>query len=215
MTAAMRHHATFGGRQGLELLERELRSKFLVHFVVPGRKQAGPVAIVGQSHREALPAVLFVLRHVSRTSEWPSSTIGGRIQRQVQDPNDSILEGHWCFPSPMSNGEIAPLVQTAWLFQCPNQWNVMVCFLVDTNQADNVAEMHQEIGQYSTQELQVLDTLKITCDNFKFKVGNMDGIEIFLHDEPLIALGIGATPRMKELFGEIELAFSIPQGRDI
>ena len=52
--APRRDHRCFGGRDGLRSLERALRSRCLCHLVVPGRRQSGPVAIVGRTIREAL-----------------------------------------------------------------------------------------------------------------------------------------------------------------
>ncbi len=213
-TAAVRNHASFGGREGLDILERQLRAEFLVHLVVPGKKQAGPVAIIGQTYREALPAVAFLLQHVSRIREWTSSTIRGRIQRRVQDANDVLLDGLWRVPHPVLNVDndvgVVPPVQIVWLFQCPSHWNVMVCFLPIANDRSSSLEYagngNHETAQYSMDELLAMETLQITFDNLKFEMGNMDGVEIFLHDNPFMAFGAGTLSRTKTLYEEVQRA---------
>ena len=87
------HYAFQGGRQGLNQLERDLRSLFCVHLVVPGRKQTGPVAIVGATYHQALPATMYLLERLVYTEQNESAILPGRIQKCVQDPNDRTIEG--------------------------------------------------------------------------------------------------------------------------
>ena len=56
-----RTHACFGGRQAMEQCERDLRSAYQVHLMVPGKKQEGPISMVAKSYREALPALAWLL----------------------------------------------------------------------------------------------------------------------------------------------------------
>lgn len=114
--AQPRQHAVFGGRNVMEELERQVRSIFCVHLVVPGRKQAGPVAVAGKSYRE----VLFLL---NRTQLELGTVVHGRIQRHVQNPQDMVLEGRW-YASNCTASSAA--IQPYWLFKS-EFWNILVC----------------------------------------------------------------------------------------
>jgi hypothetical protein len=57
-----------------------------------------------------------------------------------------------------------------------------------------------------------MTTLQITFDNFKFKMGNLDGIEIFLHDDdPVMALATGIPSRIAVLYEDMDVALRKPQ----
>lgn len=208
-TAAVRHHVTFGGRERQEELERQMRAQFLVHLVIPGRKQSGPVAVVGETYRESLAAVAYLLQYISSIGTWTSPTIRGRIQWRVQDPNDIVLEGHWRVPRPILTTDVVSLMETSWLFQGPEHWNALVCYLPTTLQTTDGGE--QATTPSSAQEENIMTTLHIAFDNLKFKMGNLDGIEIFLHDNPFMALAVGTPSRMTVLYQEMEQALQKPQ----
>lgn len=218
-TATVRHHVTLGGRDRQETLERQLRAQFLVHLVIPGRKQSGPVAVVGETYREALAAVAYLLKYLSNIGTWTSPTIRGRIQRRVQDPNDVLLEGHWSVPSTDTSTILTTdetsLMQTAWVFQCPQHWSVMVCYVPAAQPTDHSNEGRDQetapSSSSSAQEEMTTTTLHVALDNFKFKMGSLDGLDIFLHDNPFIALAAGNPSRMAVLYEEMEHALRKPQ----
>jgi hypothetical protein len=214
-TVSSRTHATFGGREALQDLERQLRSIFLVHLVVPGRKQAGPVAVVGQTYQQALPAVAYLLQRLGRLAEQGNananvnSTVTGRIQRQVQDPNDVALEGHWCFVPPPSRtgGDFSPLLQIAWIFQSPPQFSVMACFTTlegEENDENDEKSNENTENMTTTSSMLAMETLQISIDNFKFRMGNTDSVEMCFHDDPFIALAAGPPLHTKALYEEVE-----------
>lgn len=80
-TTQTRLHLSFGGHEAREQIECHLQMLFLVHLVVPGWKQAGLVAVVGQTFHQALPAVAHVLEQLSRTEGLDYGKIPGRAQR--------------------------------------------------------------------------------------------------------------------------------------
>jgi len=214
-TASTRIHVTFGGREALQNLERQLRSLFLVHLVAPGRKQAGPVAVVGQTHHQALPAAAYLLQRLARAEEHRNHMISGRIQRRVQDPSDVTLEGHWYFPPPLPASAAAG---TSWIFQCPDQWNVMACFFKESQHGsdqsgDNAISPLNDT--YQAQEassgkagvdptMLAMETLQISIDNFRFRMGKLESIEVILHDDPFIVLGAGSPMPTKALYEDVQ-----------
>lgn len=216
-TATARIHAHFGGRQALQELERQLRSIFLVHLVVPGRKQAGPVAVVGQTYREALPAVAYVLQRLKRWERreqqgntTTTCTIPGRIQRRVQDPNDVVLEGQWCLPPPpplrttMGFDTPSPLIKTVWIFQSSHQWSVMACFVSEDDDENSVNDLGKNEKVEPEKMALATETLQISIDNFKFRMGSVEGLEMFSHDDPFIALASGPKSQTIALYEEVE-----------
>lgn len=54
-------------KKSLKNVEQVLRSGFGVHLVVPGRSQAGPVAVVGKSCKDTLPAVEYLMHRLVLT----------------------------------------------------------------------------------------------------------------------------------------------------
>lgn len=55
-------------KKSLKNVEQVLRSGFGVHFIVPGRNQAGPVAVVGKSYNETLPAMEYLMHRLIVTA---------------------------------------------------------------------------------------------------------------------------------------------------
>jgi hypothetical protein len=109
-------------RKSVREIEKKLRSEFGVHLVIPGRNQRGPLAVVGLSHRETIPAIAYLMKRLifddpstnsssnAATTATTSVAAGtnnnntsssivffltGRIQKNVKDPNDVILSGRF------------------------------------------------------------------------------------------------------------------------
>mmetsp|Transcript_10221 Transcript_10221/g.21913 ORF Transcript_10221/g.21913 Transcript_10221/m.21913 type:complete len:355 (+) Transcript_10221:322-1386(+) len=103
-------------QKSVRAVERELRSAFLVHLVIPGRNQKGPLAVVGRSYRETIPAVDYFLNHrlvlnhdydfqnnnddnnnddVNQDNDLLPPVLTGRITRNVKDPNGVVLSGRF------------------------------------------------------------------------------------------------------------------------
>lgn len=87
-----RLHETFRGRDGRLQIEKYIRSFFMCHLVVPGKKQCGPVALVGQSENEAIPAAAWLLGQLLLGD---IQQLNGRIQFNVKDIDDTGTVGHW------------------------------------------------------------------------------------------------------------------------
>lgn len=137
-----RAHEAFGGRNGLQECERRLRTQFLVHLVVPGRKQKGPIAIVGKTYQEALPAAHFLLLQLQpQLQPLPLSQLRdqqeritniafleGRIQRNVKNIQEAICVGRWQLPAYRtgSNNFAATAVEPYWLFRS-DSFSVLAC----------------------------------------------------------------------------------------
>lgn len=139
-------------------LERCLRSQFLVHLVIPGRKQTGPVAIYGETYRQALPAAAYLLRHIwmiqyngnsiespPPTTESSSTkiTLNGRVfANNAQESNPTGLVGIWNYSSSSSstnqdsNNNDFLAITPYWLFQSP-AWSVLTCELQEADSVDN------------------------------------------------------------------------------
>jgi hypothetical protein len=142
-------------RKSVQECEQYVRSTFGAHLVIPGRNQGGPLAIVGRTWREALPATAHVLQQLdwtavltgnendtpisaSRNGGDPTSSsscgpealmaLPGRIQRDVKDPQDPILSG--VFQPDPATLAATPNSSTSlrpwWLFQSA-AWNVLAC----------------------------------------------------------------------------------------
>ena len=51
-------------RKSVREIEKKLRSEFGVHLIIPGRNQRGPLAVVGVSHRETIPATAYLMKRL-------------------------------------------------------------------------------------------------------------------------------------------------------
>lgn len=214
--ASPRSHTAFGGRNNLSKMEQQLRSLFYVHLVVPGRKQAGPVAIVGASYRQVVPAALYFLGrlHLPATSSSQSTEnavhrLSGRIQRNFQDRNDRALEGFWVVPTRGQNdadqGE-SPRPAPLWIFESP-QWSAMGCVLPELDETeDNGTGEANELHRSESNSTNMEDILLASVDNIKFRCGTLDGLDIFLHDSPPGAFGAGKCSLATILFEEVQKA---------
>ena len=139
-------------------LERYLRSQYCVHLIIPGKKQTGPVAIFGETYRQALPAAVYLLNHIWKiestrgsSSEQPTTTasqsppplssltLNGRIfVNNAQELNPTAgIAGRWNFFSHSNkknnndsiNNDTTPLLQPYWLFQS-STWSALACPLL-------------------------------------------------------------------------------------
>jgi len=203
------HGSSLSQRQkSLRTIEQSLRSKFGVHLVVPGRKQVGPLAVVGKSYKETLPAVDFLMRRLvldrninredenNASSSSPLLCLNGSVTRNVKNPNETVFSGRFWQPpqhTSQSNGETGDdgtYLQPYWLFESDN-WNVMACPLtmapttspaLETTKAPPVQQ--QQVQQ---QQTAVAEALQIGFDNLRFRLGNaaLSELEVFLHPPPL------------------------------
>mmetsp|Transcript_19608 Transcript_19608/g.29095 ORF Transcript_19608/g.29095 Transcript_19608/m.29095 type:complete len:245 (-) Transcript_19608:51-785(-) len=190
-TSTRRRHTAIGGRERLQSLETELRSRHQVHLVVPGRNQKGPVAIVGASYRQAFPAAACFLKSLTPPSD--TSTIPGRIKQHVQDPNDIIIEGHWNVPLATKH--------LHWVFRSA-RWSILVFFLPSsTNDLSNDS---------ASRERKMLEMLNTCMDNVTFSTGEFDGVDRFTHTNPPIALASGTSQKLEILEDEIKKAIAGP-----
>ena len=194
------HHSFVGSHPNkMQKLEADIRSNFLCHLIVPGRKQAGPVAIVGRTIQEALPAAVFLLDHLivwdignnttndDSNANTPTNTIKGQIQSNVKNLRETPIVGYWC-EGGSSNDIFTPNagVGPNWLFQSLHQWSIMVCPIrIDEDDKEreetkiNVVEDRptttaEAVVQLSPPQLQPpsLSTLKGCIDNVMFRIGN-------------------------------------------
>lgn len=183
-----RLHTCFPGdtleqrRKSVQQCEKHLRSRFGVHLVIPGRTQQAPVAIVGQSYRETIPATAWLLQQLMLPrNSGDSASVGGRIQKNVKDPNDGTLEGRWWQQQKLddiqeSNGvNLDPY----WLFQSIS-WSVMACDLLTRRRASEPASDDQSSP---SSPKSILELLQTCIDNLKFRVGwtELQGMDVFFH----------------------------------
>jgi hypothetical protein len=123
-----------------------------VHLIVPGRRQAGPVGIVGASYRETLPAAAHFLAHLTMNQNQESNNINrnendddtsssdstprenkieldGRVfVNNALDANPTGIVGKWTFSSSSMINGIHPLqIQPYWLFESSSSWSVLAC----------------------------------------------------------------------------------------
>jgi hypothetical protein len=175
-------------RQSVLRSEKQIRTKFGVHILIPGRLQRGPVTIAGTSYQDTIPATAWFLEKfvVSTRDTRTGSAIGepgsftGRIQRNVKDPNDVVLEGEWrrALPQePSYEGKNGP-VQLFQLFQS-DTWTVMACNLMACSKYSS-----GDIKQ--SESMDFLEHLQTCVDNLKFRLGSsgLQEIDLFLRRLP-------------------------------
>lgn len=203
-----RLHLCFEGRtinerrKSLADTEKALRLGFGVHLVVPGRNQKGPLAVVGKTIREALPAVDYFMQQLvlgnNTSNASPTNFLTGRIMRNVKDPNAVVLVGRFR-QQPRQNESLSEenhnedifRLQPYWLFES-NSWNAMVCPLSlppnpigDTPTPDNNDEGNSQTPVEQEQKA-ISEALQIGFDNLRFRIGNaaLSALDIFLHPPP-------------------------------
>jgi hypothetical protein len=201
------HHA-LGGRQALQNLEGTLRSDFSVHLIVPGRRQSGPVAIVGRAYRDALPAAAHLLNQISRnliSQQHQAATVEGRIFLNVQDPKPKLIEGRWTSSS-------SCLTTIHWLFQSAD-WSVLACPLVGevddsmtTTATTAVAASNSEVLPPHDNGTGIVTTLQTCLDNAAFRLGSssISNLDIFV--DGTTAFCAGNHGQAMVLFQEVSKA---------
>jgi hypothetical protein len=208
---AGRTHFAFGGRDAVQEYERFLRDNFLVHLVIPGRKQQGPVAIAGKSYKETVPAAAYLMSELQSSQE---NSLQGRVQLYVQNLREPTIVGSWYKPClrAAENAETT-MIRPFWLFQSPS-WSALVCPLVTPNDAmdgmesnDNTGETENNDSPTSGGDGPFLSVLGTCVENVIFRVGNLHGLDIFLHDNPPAAFAAG-DPRQAAML-EQEIARSL------
>ncbi|KAG7351339.1 hypothetical protein IV203_010699 [Nitzschia inconspicua] len=176
-------------RKSMQKLTKQIRSKFGVHLEIPGRSQQGPVAIVGKSYRYTIPATAWLLQKlILTTTSGENDTPGiiqGRIQRNVKDPNDNILEGYWqqaIQHRSVDEGAIVGHLQPFWLFRS-DKWSVMACDLIPSVDAESSSDAAFADDNPSKMKDNVLGQLQACIDNLQFRIGSagLQGIDSFLH----------------------------------
>ncbi|CAJ1944587.1 unnamed protein product [Cylindrotheca closterium] len=224
-----RSHVSLGGREKVQEFERFLRANCTVHLVIPGRKQAGPVAIAGRSHEETLPAATYLLSKLR--SPW-TDFVEGRIQLNVKNAQAPTITGRWRCPQiESSDGPDPP--RPICIFES-EKWNVLACMWTPSDPtADTATEVvaettdNTELNRDSSLASQTseqsddndddwtpfLEVLRICLDNVILRVGNLQGLFTFVHDFPPMALVCG-DPRHVELISE-EIANVVNLGKDI
>jgi hypothetical protein len=219
-----RVHLAFGGREALQRLESQLRSHCLVHLVVPGRKQAGPIAIVGKTYQEALPAAAWLLSRLQLEEEG-TTTLEGRMQRNVKNPQDVAIAGRWHYlrttqDSLSDDSSSRHNIQPYWLFQSESL-SVMVCplslamddFYEDedgTSESVNIEATTDNIRNEDKNDdtpYPLMVTLKTCVDNVIFRLGNLNGLDVFVQDYPPMALCAGIPQDARILYEEVTRAF--------
>jgi hypothetical protein len=174
-------------RKSVREIEKELRSEFGVHLVIPGRNQRGPLAVVGVSHRETIPATAYLMKRLifddpstssssnAATTATTSAAAGtnntsssivffltGRIQNNVKDPNGVVLLGRFFQHQRLSQQQqmdVATqfLLSPYWLFESAS-WNVMVCPLTSPT-IQQPLQQHQQQHQQSGSSMTPLSTV--------------------------------------------------------
>jgi len=194
-----RLHLCFQGRnsqerkKSLSTTEKALRSGFGVHLVVPGRNQKGPLAVVGKSIQETLPAVDYLLHQLV----LENNALTGRIMRNVKDSNDVVLSARFHLQrmqSSIASNDNADedffTLQPYWLFES-DSWNAMVCPLsLPQSRTGNTSSTNNNDEnknlQHPDEQKAIAEALQIGFDNLRFRIGNaaLSTLNIFLHPPP-------------------------------
>jgi hypothetical protein len=171
-------------RLSVQQSQKQIRSKFGVHVLIPGRLQRGPVAIAGTSYRDTIPATTWFLENlvlsrvtITDSASGQPGSFTGRIHRNVKDPNDIVLEGQWRqTPSqiPLDEGKSFH-VRLSWVFQSET-WAVMTCDLLAMYAKNGSGNINQ------SESNEVLEHLQTCVDNLKFRLGSsgLNEIDLFL-----------------------------------
>lgn len=197
--------------------ERFLRANCLVHLVIPGRKQAGPVAIAGRSHEETLPAATYLL---SKLRLPGTDFLEGCIELNVKNVQAPTIAGRWMCPQlESSDGSDQP--RPICIFES-EKWNVLTCMwtpseptadmtteqVADTsdnavlNRDSSSPNQHKEMSNDDSDDWTLfLEVLRICVDNVILRVGHLQDLFTFVHDFPLMALVCG-DPRHTDLIDQ-------------
>ena len=186
-----RLHIVFGGRETMQYCETFVRSEFTVHLIIPGRKQAGPVAIAAQTYRQALPAVAWLLQRIQGVDD----SVSGRIQTNVKNVQDPGVSGIWTKPS-STRSERKPY----WLFQSET-WSVLGCPLLLLENNDDEEESR----------MSMLAILQTCVDNAKFRLGSgvVNQVHVFTDPQASTAFGAGNHQQALVLYKEVQKALAV------
>eukprot|EP00980_Cylindrotheca_fusiformis_P006431 scaffold1375_cov137-Cylindrotheca_fusiformis.AAC.20 len=201
---AGRMHVSFGGREAVQDCERFLRTNFLVHLVVPGRKQQGPVAIAGSSYKETIPAAAHLISKLQSVQE---NSYHGKVQLNVKNPREPTIAGTWNRHSMRADNGEGLILQPFWLFQSA-AWSVLVC-PISTRQNELLpsgnGRAENDDCHTNSDGDQYLSLLRSCVENLTFRVGSLQGLDIFIDDFPPAAFAVGdphqATMLLEEIAG--------------
>jgi hypothetical protein len=184
-------HIVFGGRETMQHCETFVRSEFTVHLIIPGRKQAGQVAIAAHTYRHALPAVARLLQRLQGVDD----SVSGRIQTNVKNVRDRGVSAIWTKPSNSSDRK------PYWLFQSET-WSVLGCPLLLENN-DNEEESR----------MSMLAVLQTCVDNAKFRLGSgvVNQVHVFTDPQACTAFGAGNHQQALVLYEEVQKALTDAQ----
>jgi hypothetical protein len=175
----------------MEDCEKSLRSDYQVHFMVPGKKQEGPVSMVAKSYREALPALAWLFEQLIIDGPIP-----GRIHRNVKDPRIGILDGTFLPGAPL-DGVFLPY----WLFQSP-QVSILACSLVSDSQVEGSTIVAPAVNTRAM-------ALQTCLDNVVFRLGKeaIGRLDIFTDPYNENSFAAGDPNQAEVLRREISTAF--------
>lgn len=174
----------------MEQCERDLRSDYQVHLMVPGKKQEGPISMVAKTYKEALPALASLFEHLII-----DGSTRGRIHRNVKDPRVGILEGSFLPEAPSIDSSLP-----YWLFQSP-QLSVLTCSLLSGDGKDN--------SKISPNNNSRAVTLQTCLDNIVFRLGKeaIGKLEIFMDPYLENSFAVGDGNQAEVLRCDIAVAF--------
>ncbi|CAB9502517.1 expressed unknown protein [Seminavis robusta] len=172
----------------MEQAERTVRSDYCCHLMVPGKKQAAPVSLVAKTYREALPALAWLMEHIT------GQQMSGRVHRNVKDDRDQVLEG--TFPNDPAGDDGLPLPY--WLFQSTG-WSVLACSLIPAG-GDN---QNPSEGQDRAVVLQT------SIDNLVFRLGKeaIGNLDIFVDPYGEYSFAVGDPNQAETVRQETTTAF--------
>lgn len=231
-----RQHVCFiNGRVGMEYCLKVMRHDFQVHLIIPGRKQAGPVAIVAATYRQGIPAIAYFLHSLVGTN---NKRIQGRIHLNVKASNSQQLSGTFGAstppppppPSPQESSETTTETATSavgpstnglpyWLFQS-SSWSVIGCSLRsrDKDKSDNNDEPPNEDSDKDKEDdednndhdMMTMTSLKTCLDNIVFRLGqtSIGQLDIFTDSDLYHAFAAGNPDRANVLYQEIQQSFT-------
>jgi len=226
-----RQHSSFGGRRAMEQCEKVMRSDYQVHFMIPGKKQQGPVNMVAKTYREAIPALTCLLAQHLTIVEESTRIIRGRVHRNVKDHGDQVLDGSFFVQRRRSaeNGDTHSQSLPFWLFQSP-EWSVLACSLLSNNGSDHndtsndvqnasqnqqlasndSATAEEDVVRHQVEERAVV--LQTCLDNIIFRLGKeaIGQLDIFFDPHLEYSFAVGNPGQAETLHQEIATAFQQP-----
>jgi hypothetical protein len=216
---SQRQHIYFQGntlgerRKTVEKSVKYVRSFYKVHLIIPGRNQKGPIAFIGQTYHETIPAIDYLLtkqlRMPTTSTANTNNIINGRIQCNVKDPHGQIWEGIFRIkqshhhqqqkqqqPQESSSNENSNnRLQPYWVFES-DTWTVMACELSSSTRTSN---------DTTNDNSNILQRLQVCIDNIKFQMGNeiLREIDIFFSGTAVAYYATGPPSHVRIVFDEI------------